>query len=267
MRALRSMLAGALIAALVAVPTIAAADGGAYIEFEHTYAMPGDVTDGYAQVYVPERKHAILERGPFYAYLLSEGSAIREGRPLPAGAIRLGMFTIREFEPEWYRLEVAFTVPDLPGDFYTVMTCNDPCTVSGFREPLTGVLSIVGTQREARLLTAQGKLRARVGSARRDLRKSLRANEDLNAASTAREEERAGLIAQTDQLRGQLAALRAADRRRRPIVPEAGAWALAIALVALATAIVVRRRRRHETVIVDDAPGPLERELEQPRTR
>ena len=42
-----------------------------------------------------------------------------------------------------FALSASFTVPDPPGDSYAPGVCNDPCTISGFREPLTGGISIV----------------------------------------------------------------------------------------------------------------------------
>ena len=52
-------------------------------------------------------------------------------------------------EDESYEFKTDFTVPDLDPGLYEIGVCNDPCTISGFREALGGSLAIVETRREA----------------------------------------------------------------------------------------------------------------------
>jgi hypothetical protein len=244
-RALRVAVAAAVAAApLVLSATPARADGGAYVWFERTYNHPGTVAEGYASVFIPQEKRGILERGPFYLYVLTGTRPIVEGRPLPEGAIRLGTFAIERDRKE-FRFEVNFTVPDLPGRAYTVMACNEPCTISGFREPLTGILQIVATDREEQLLLQQGRLHARLGHGRRELRKARREIEELEGLTDLRSIERTTLTAETSELRTQVERLRArASQRPRPLIAPASAWAIGVGLVAVAAGLVLRRRRR-----------------------
>ena len=266
MRKLRWVLFVAVVVGALTEPTVARADGGAYVEFDHTFFLPGQSAEGYAQVYIPAAKQAILDRGPFFAYLLTRGTPIREGHPLPAGTVSLGAFSIHRVKSEWYRFEVRFTVPNVVGDFYTVMTCNSPCTVTGFREPLTGVLSIVGTPREARLLIRQGKLQAQVGSLHREIKKSERSNQDLHAALAANRDETTVLTLETSRLRHEIAALEAAHTSR-PLLGGAAAWLLAVGLALLGLAVGLRRRRSRPHVLVHEERSDGRRELEpsQPR--
>ncbi len=265
MRTLRWFVVWAVIGAVLAVPTGASANGGAYIDFDKTHYLPGETAIGETYVYVPERKQGLLERGPFYAYVLPTGTSIREGRPIPGGAIRVGTFTIEREKREQFELRVSFTVPDLAGDFYSVMACNDPCTISGFRERLSGTISVVRTVREGRLLTQQERLERTIYGLRRDLRKADRRNEELQAQLDASELERSQLAGAVDRLEVGLAdAIAAEEPAARPLIdPWAG---IAIAMLGLAGALAIRRRRP-QPIVVPDTIEELEREMEGPTRR
>jgi hypothetical protein len=115
------------------------------------------------------------------AYLLPGRATITAGRPLPAGAITLGTFAV-EPTAGGADLTIAFTVPDVEGDYYQLGMCNEPCTVAGFGESVSGSLSVVATPREAALLTDVARAHARASGLRRDLRKATSAAEDGAAA-------------------------------------------------------------------------------------
>jgi hypothetical protein len=223
---------------------------------------------GKADVYVPEKKQDLLERGPFYAYLLPGGATIREGRTIPDGAIRLGDFTINQTGKEWFELETSFTVPDHTGDFYSVMTCNDPCTVSGFREPLSGVISIVQTTREGRLLTRQSHMQAAAFGLRRELRKSEKAFEELSSQLDASIAVRSDLGSEVSRLQDELARARATGRGAEgsPLIGAGAAAVIVIGMCGLA-GVVALRRRRPAPIIVPDTIEGLETEIEEPGRR
>ena len=177
MRALRGTAATILIAIALAVPAPARADGGALISFTQTHYLPGDVAEGEGYVYVPKQHRGLLDRGPFYAYLANGGAGDQD---LPLGTVEIEPYRRTEFE-----LHLSFTVPDVRGDYYTVRICNDPCTVSGFREPLTGTISVVQTEREATLLNDNEKLTYRNYALGRKLRKTERTVTELEAELAA----------------------------------------------------------------------------------
>jgi hypothetical protein len=132
--------------------------------------------------------------------------SLEEDRPLPNGVIRVGTFSIEHENGKSFELRVSFTVPDLPGAFYSIAFCNDPCTISGFREPLTGVVSIVRTAREGHLLTEQSRLDSRIFGLRHQLRKAERAGEELRAQLFASEAERQRLSSELSRLEDELTA-------------------------------------------------------------
>jgi hypothetical protein len=245
----------AVVLSLIGAAPAAQADGGAYVWFERTYNFPGTAAEGYASVFVPQDRRAILDRGPFYLYALTGMRPIVEDRPLPEGAIRLGAFTIERNGKE-FRFEVDFTVPDLSGGAYTVMACNEPCTISGFREPLSGVLQVVATAREERLLLQQGRLHARLGHGRRELRKARREIDELEGLTDLRSIERTTLTAEASELRERVEHLRDRARARpRPVIAPAPAWAIAGGLLALAGVLALRRRRRPQPSSTEAAPA------------
>jgi hypothetical protein len=275
MRALRWFVASAVLGSLLAVPTTALANGGAYIEFRPsagqgggTHFLSGGSATGMATVYVPRRQRSILGGGPFYAFLLPSGPSgpsgaeLREGHPLPDGTIRLGTFSILHRKGSRYDLSIDFMVPDVPGGFYEVGVCDLPCTVSGFRESLTGSISIVATAREARLLTAQARLRSVLSASHRDLRKAERSAAGvqllLDRSQQDAAEAAAEAVAREAGLERALAAARAEANEGMPLA----AWFAGIAGAVAILALIVVRRRNGRFVV----PDTIE-ELESTRER
>ena len=91
-------------------------------------------------------RRGIFERGPFHLFV-APGAPLREGRPIPAAAIRLGTFTVEPVEDGYVELRALPSSPDLSAGFHSVQLCNDPCTVAGFRDQLFGAISVVATAR------------------------------------------------------------------------------------------------------------------------
>lgn len=248
MRATRTILtAVTAIAVVIVVPGSASANGGAYLELDETHYLPGDRGTAVAYVQVPRRRESILDRGPFYLYALSGRGVLEEGEPFPMGAVRIGTFSIEEEKHQQYELRADFTAPHLTGDFYTLGVCNDPCTISGFRESLSGTISIVATQREADLLTQNARLRRRAFSAAADARRTDRkleaAQADLQLQVESNQDERDLLTSRIDSLERSLAAAerRATDAARPPFDP----WVVgAIGALVVAAGVLTFRRRR-----------------------
>jgi hypothetical protein len=231
----------------------ASANGGAYLELDRAHYLPGERGTAVTYVTVPERRESIFDLGPFYLFALPEGMSLREDRPIPEAAVRIGTFAIEE-EKHQYELTAAFTVPQLASRSYSLEVCNDPCTVSGFREALAGSISIVATQREAELLTQNSRLYSRMYQLRGDVRQAERrlekATEDfdfeLANANAVREE----LGTRIEQLEQQLASSRerAADAARTPFEP----WVVGgIVTLAAAAGILALLRRRMLPAVTD----------------
>jgi hypothetical protein len=254
MRGIRRLLLMAMVGGSVLVAPIGAeANGGAYLEFDRTYYLAGDSGHAVTYVSLPASKEHLLEEGPFYVFALPAGATLREGRPIPSSAIRLGIVTVTE-EDEAYEFTTEFTVPELDPGFYEIGVCNDPCTISGFRESLGGSLSIVETRREAQLLTTNDRLRGQLFGARREVRRAERrltaAEGELEAQLTFGSSERSELAAEIERLETQLAAARtrAASSGRTPFDP----WVVgAILIVTAFAAVLAFRRRRMMPALTD----------------
>ena len=157
-------------------------------------------------------------------------------------------------EDESYEFTTEFTVPELDPGFYEIGVCNDPCTISGFREALGGSLTIVETRREAQLLTQNDRLRGELFGARREARRAERrltaAQDELDGQLAFGDSERTELAAEIERLETQLAAARSrqADQGRTPFDP----WVVgAILLVTLVVAVLAFRRRRMLPAMTD----------------
>jgi uncharacterized coiled-coil protein SlyX len=245
MRARRGLVIAATMGAVLWSPLAARADGGAYIAFDRTHYLPGDAAIGEAYVYLEKQHQGLLDRGPFYAYLLTDGAVVRRGQTIPAGAIRVGAFSVERSRPEWFEMKVSFTVPDLTGDFYSVVACNDPCTVSGFKEPLSGLISIVQTAREGALLTQRQRLLARIFALRRRGKKTEKALAELNGQLVDTNRVRLTMADELSDLQRRLAASgNVHDRTPRPMLAPGLGIALVLVLLVLAAAVALRHRPR-----------------------
>jgi hypothetical protein len=272
----RLVVVASLAAALVLPAQIAGADGGAFIEFRGgsgsgTHFLPGDSGSGTAFVSIPERWQGLLDRGPFYVYLVPGNRWIQEGRPLPEGVIRLATASIEHDSRTIFRITTSFTVPDVPGEYYTIQFCNEPCTISGFRETLSGEISIVQTLREAQLLNEQQRLFGKNWNLRRQVRKAERRAEELQASIGALEADRDALIEENANLEDDLAR---AERRPvdagRPLVEGWALVAIAIALLVSLVAVtlgVVFSRRHGPKFVVPDTIAELDAEREDALSR
>jgi hypothetical protein len=256
MRAVKGLAMAAVVAAVLISAGSAGADGGAYVDLQRTHYLPGQTAVGEAYIWVPRSYQDRLDRGPFYAYVVPQGSSVTEGKPIPDGVIRVGTFSVERSEGKSFELQISFTVPDVPGDEYSISLCNDPCTVSGFLEPIGGFLSVVQTAREGELLTEQSRLEGQIYGLRRDIRKTEREKTDLQISLDAAEVERSSLTADVVELRSALAAdngpSTVAERApSRPLIETWAAALLGMALLALAAALLIRRRRTAPIIVPD----------------
>lgn len=249
MRRRRWIGAAMLVGATLGGPSMAWADGGAYIDLDRTHYLRGQTAQAKGYVYVPRAKQHLFERGPFYLYVTPERTPIGEGRPIPEGAVRVGTVSIDRGRGKTFELRASFVVPQLDGETYALGVCNEPCTIAGFREPLTGTISIVATAREGELLNQVDVLNRQAWNLRRQVRKAERVDEDLRAQLGAAEVARSELAIRIREL--EAAAPRAIPSGRRQFVWTRVALILAGGLFALALALVVRRRRRLEPTVPD----------------
>jgi hypothetical protein len=269
MRTLRATAVAFVVVATLAPASPAIADGGAYIEMDRTHYLVGSRAEGVAYVSIPEPRQALLRRGPFNVYVAPENAPITEGRPIPDGAIRVGTASIVPEGGRTFEIGVSFTVPDVAGAYYYVQVCNDPCTIAGFREPLSAYVSIVETAREADLLNELDEAHLAWWTARRNARRAEKANEELEGQLEQSRRDVLALSAEVSRLDRELAAPGLAPRppltetADRPLVD---AWALVgivSAFIAAALAIglaLVFSRRSAPRIAVPDTIAELEEE-------
>ena len=250
MRRGRWIGAAMLVGATLGWPSLAWADGGAYVDLDRTHYLPGQTAHAEAYVYVPRAKQQLFERGPFYLYVTPERTPLIQGRPIPAGAVRVGTVSIERERGKAFELSTSFVVPQLDGASYALGVCNEPCTISGFREALTGSISIVATAREGELLNQVDLLERQAWNLHRQVRKAERADEELRAQLGLAEVARSELAIRVRELEASAAA-RATTSGRRPLVSTWVALTLAGGLFSLALALVVRLGRRLGPAVPD----------------
>ena len=243
MRAIAVLMVTAVI---VAIPSAALADGGAYVSLDQTYYVPGDTAVATTYVTIPKSKRGLLTRGPFYAYVLDNRDWVNTGQPIPSGAVRVGTFTAHQ-EDGSFEFQASFTVPPLSAGWHHLALCNDPCTIDGFREPLRGQFSVVETEREAELLIENGRLHGQLSAAHRDLSKTQRqldaAQLDVSAAQRDASESGDQVLA----LRSELTSAQAetdAVRSRTDTEHRAALIVASEVLIGVLCVVGLRRTRR-----------------------
>jgi len=269
-----------LLATLIAVvPALPASAGGNWLDFREdprTGAAghgPG-ADDGslgtWAVMYVgqrvvaatgvyatdPRRRH-LENSGPFYAWLVPEGSFRGQAR-LPESAIRLAPFAIRWSSKRFANVRAYFTAPSVPSGKYEVIVCNEPCTFSGFGEYVQGWVTVMQTPDEASLLAVarERKWKGReLAQEVKHLQGEVDAlGADVKAAGTELRERTLEARA-TQTTISALATESTASRDDRPLAP---GWALVVlAMSLLATAVIVRRHRPGLLVVPDTVPDDL----------
>ena len=249
MRTGRWIGAAILVGATLGAPSAAWADGGAYLDLDRTHYLPGQTARAETYVSIPRAKQGLVERGPFFVFVVPKSATVTERRPISADAVRVGTASIEREDRRTFRLRASFVVPDLPGAFYRLAVCNEPCTISGFREPLTGEISIVQTFREGELLTDLYRQQNQTWMARRQVRKAERANLELRSELLDAEMARSELAIRVREL--EAAAASAIPSGRRPLISPWATLLLAGGPFAVAIALVVRRRRRLGPAIPD----------------
>ena len=265
MRTRRWLGSAIVLAGVVSLnPAAASADGGAYIDLDRTHFLVGSTGHAETYVSVPAGKQHLFDREPFYLYVTPNGSPVTEGEPLPRSAVRVAAMTIERDRGTAFELSASFTVPDLPGRYYALNVCNDPCTISGFREPITGPISIVQTAREADLLNEQEHLTGEIYGLKREMKKQDRAEADLERRLSYAGMKQAELNETVTRLRTALADARADARS------DGSSWTwlpiplLVVGLVVFALLRSIHRRRR---VPLGDVPAMVldPEETERPK--
>jgi hypothetical protein len=239
---MRGFVVVAVAMAIVGVSAPAHADGGAYFSLDETYYVAGDRAVATTYVAIPKSRASWLDRGPFYAYAMDDGSSLRAGAPPPAGALRVGTFSVKH-EDGSYELEAEFTMPVLTPGWHTLNLCNDPCTITGFREPLTGSFYVVQTQREAALMVENGKLRGQLAGARRDVSKTERTLQTVREDLAGMKARSADRVAELETRLAAATAMPNAPEGLDPRLAMVLGAALAVAVLSLALRIQRVRRR------------------------
>ncbi len=250
----RVLMTTALVAGVLWLPGTAEANGGAYFELDRTYYVHGE--PGRAEYYaaIPEKHQGLLEQGPFYGFLLPTRVALKEGKPIPAQAARVGTFTIENAKRDTFRFRLDFTTPTLATGAYQLRLCNDPCTLTGFREAVYGYVTIAATATEVELLRQEQDLRSQLGRVKRELKKSDEASTEANRALEAVTASRATLAAEVTKLRAQVTELEAEPAPTPPTIDPWAAVLIALAIGLLA--VVLMRRRPARLPRVEAAAAP-----------
>lgn len=206
----------ALLLGSLWAPTAAA--GGAHLDFEQEYYMPGDTVRAQGVVWVKPDRRVLgsIEDGPFYAYLKPHGKL------LPVATLQI--------EP-WPKgqhgdVSVEFVLPQLDPGYYWLHYCNASCK-KPLGDLMTGQLNVVADKSEARVLDLSLRISEELGRVKARSRSAARSNEKRTTLLVNE------LEARVVELEDAIEALKEPERRSDsslPIIP-AGLVAIPLGLL------------------------------------
>lgn len=222
----------ALLTALL-IPINPAEAGGAHVEWEDKFSIPGKVVRGHALVRL-DNPHD-LKDGPYYAHLSKNDSTVP---PLPQESRRLARIGI-DPRPGGKRADVTieFVLPPLDSGYYWILNCNDPCR-KNFGDLTVGQINVVTDKSEARVLDLAFRIAREVHVVDQRLQRKVLGSRRFSLATQVAE-----LQERVHELEGQTQNALDSDQS----APSTSAYPIGAFVLASAAAgaVIVSRKRRH----------------------
>ena len=211
-------------------------------------------------------KRALHDDGPFYAWIVPD--EVRVGQRVPSEAVRLDAFDLHWTGEHGVVATASITLPAMASGRYSILTCNDPCTLLGLGEGVQAWVGVTQTVEGATLQRRLDRLDVQVAAFRRRLNRSDAREQEIRTALDLALTTRANLLSRITMLENQLAGAErvgttAASPVDRTFVDPWVGVVIAVGLLAVAVALLVRRRPRG--IIVPDTPEALFRSEERER--
>lgn len=125
MRKVSAQLVALLLLAMTTGPAHA---GGAVLELDEEFYVPGDLVRAYGTVWL-ESSMGRLEDGPYFAYL--SRVVPRMPPPLPRDAVRVGRVRIApRSDGRHGDVSVEFLLPRMDAGRYWLTVCDRPCSIT-----------------------------------------------------------------------------------------------------------------------------------------
>ncbi len=252
-----------LIVALLLVPGVAGAGGGADVDWDPAggpqsiYRVPG--SDAGATATVHQWDTGWIGDGPWFVYLLEWRAGSDASYP-PPDAMLLGRASVaRSARVNEAIVTFSFVVPHVPSGEYAVTVCDWGCRTQ-FGDFFGEWFRIVESPLEARLLQRMDRIQrplyARIDGLERDLNHRIDAV-DLNAAGSSTVSAWGERIGKLESRIEVLQARVASAGRSAPWWFGIGAGSTLLALGAWRL-LVGRRRRRELRELLTEAVAPAE---------
>lgn len=237
MRKVTTIVVAGVFLALVSAPAHA---GGALLDFDREFYVPGDVVQAHSGVWL-KSSMGRLEDGPYFAYL----SELTEDMPppLPPGTLRVASVeVVPRPTGEHGDASFEFTLPAVEPGRYWVTVCNDPCKIT-LGDIMPTPLLVAGNEEEGRLAVVTDRLSTRIRGVRFLVNNRVLGHrgDSLRARITALERDMDHLLTDLHELRA------AAERRPAPVEDETSSLPQLLAFVVPAAVLgmlVARRPRR-----------------------
>lgn len=170
MRRICSAIVGALLVVVAGVP---AGAGGALLDFDREFYVPGDVVHASSGVWLKSARGR-LEHGPYFAYVSRYTGLDSMPSPAPADAQRVAEARIEPRDHRYGDVYVEFPLPDLEPGKYWVTICNDPCKLQ-LGDVMPTTMTVVEDDVEGRAVVATERVRLALRSLQHRMPDGLRA--------------------------------------------------------------------------------------------
>lgn len=238
---MRKLLSAIWLLVLVATAAPASA-GGALLDFDREFYVPGDVVHASSSVWLKSARGR-MEDGPYFAYLSRFSGVESMPSPLPPDALRVAPAeVVPRPTGEHGDVAVQFVLPDLEPGQYWLTICNDPCKVQ-LGDIMPSLMTVASDDVEGRMMTRVEELSERLRMLRYELSNRVfgRRGDSLRNRLVAVERDVARLEAYVDELRAE-----ARSAEQPPPEDESSAVSplLAFVLPAALAGILLARRSR-----------------------
>ena len=192
---------------LVMIPGPAKA-GGAVLQFDSDFYVPGDVVRASSSVWLKSSQGRLAD-GPYFAYLYKPSADFPP--PVPAGAVRVGQVeVVPRPGGEHGDASLEFVLPDLESGRYELTLCNAGCK-EYLGDIIPSEVIVAADTVEGRIVTATERLSTRLQGLRILVSNRVLGHraDSLRGRITAVERDLDSLVAEVERLNA--AAERAAE--------------------------------------------------------
>lgn len=177
--------------------------GGAVLDFDREFYVPGDVVHASSGVWLKSARGR-LEDGPYFGFVSKFTGLESMPSPLPHHALKVAPADVRPRpgDDTYGDVSVEFVLPDLDPGKYWLTICNDPCKLQ-LGDVMPSIMTVASDETEGRFMTTADDLAERIRTLRYEMSNRVFGHraDSIRSRLTALERDTARLEAEVDALK------------------------------------------------------------------